>query len=189
MAPPVSAPPLLQRFAEAFRIFLDRNLEQHPRGAVRFSLQDDDHILATCDGGYMLGVLRLDPDTMTVLAHYRDPESETPVVSSPDSFAEQAAATLLRTRRIRVDAVEQAFSAAAARIRHDNWLIHWDGSARSANLVAIWNHKVRLPIGVALVNGRLLARPEDDLWDPDTEFWDPIEVVISEFLRRCTTRH
>ena len=65
MAPSESAPSLPPRYAEAFRIFFDRNLEQHPRRAVRFSLQDDDHILATCDGGYMLGVLRLDPDTMT----------------------------------------------------------------------------------------------------------------------------
>ena len=85
--------------------------------------------------------------------------------------------------------MEQAFSAAAARIRHDHWLIHWEGSARSANLVAIWNHEVRLPLDVDLVDGRLVARPDDADWVPDTDLWDPIEAVISDFVRSCTTRH
>ena len=188
-APPESAPAptTLQPCAEAFRIVLDRNLEQHPRGAVRFSLLANDGIAAACDGEYRYGVLRLDPDTMAVLVHHRDPESETLFVSSLDSFAEQSAATLLRTRRLNRDALEQAFAAATARIRSTCWLVRWEGRVRDGDVVAIWNNKVRLPLDVGMWDGRLVAHPVDG---PDRDFddWDLIDDVVSEFARTAATR-
>ena len=187
MAPPVSAPSLPQRCAEAFRIFLDRNLEQHPRGVVRFSLLTNDHISADCDGEHRYGVLRLNPYTLEVLVHHRDPESETLLISPLDSFAEQAAATVLRTRRLNRDALEQAFAAATARIRRSCWLVRWEGRACDGDLVAIWNNEVRLPLDVYVHNGRLVAHPEDGS-DRDLDEWDLIDDVVSEFARTAATR-
>ena len=205
MAPPVSEPSpmvpqipgatalrafsesLHQLYAEAFRIFVDRNLEQHPRRAVRFELLANDRISAGCDDEYRYGVLRLDPDTLEVLFHHRDPESETLLISPLDSFAEQSAATLLRTRRLNRDALEQAFAGAAARIRRTCWLVQWEGRVRDGDVVAIWNNEVRLPLDVYLCNGRLVAHPEDGS-DRDLDEWDLIEDVVSEFARTAATR-
>ena len=103
MAPPMSASAsmLLQSCAEAFRSFEVRNREQHPRSAVSFSFMDDELISACCDGEHIFGVMRLDPDTNSVMVRHRDPESEASFESTLDSFAEKAATCLLRARRFR----------------------------------------------------------------------------------------
>ena len=178
---------LHQLYAEAFRTFVDRNLEQHPRRAVCFELLASDRISASCNGECRYGVLRLDPDTLEVLVHHRDPESETLLISPLDSFAEQSAAILLRTRRLNRDALEQAFAAAAARIRRTCWLVQWEGSVRDGDVVAIWNNEVRLPLDVYMCNGRLVAHPEDGS-DRDIDEWDLIDDVVSEFARTAATR-
>ena len=135
----------------------------------------------------IFGDLRLDPGSKLVMVHLCDRETRAWTVLTFDAFAEQSAATLLRTRRLNRDALEQAFAAATARIRRTCWLIQWEGRGREGNVVAIWNNEVRLPLDVALVDGRLVALPEDDPFMPSDE-WDLIDDVVSEFARTAASR-
>ena len=106
MASPASAPvsTLLQSCADAFRSFEIRKREQHPRSEVHFVLLDGDRIAAhcpDCDDGGIIGYLRVAMGSDLVMAYYRDSETNVCNVWTLDSFAEMAAATLLRTRRFR----------------------------------------------------------------------------------------
>ena len=108
MAPPMSASVLMlpQPCAEAFRRFEARNREQHPRSDVCFRLLDNDRIIATCCGcdEYFVVDLRLDPVTNSVLvgpSEMKDDSTLNADWTTLDAFAQQAATTLLRTRRFR----------------------------------------------------------------------------------------
>ena len=154
---------------------------------MRFLLLDDYRIAADClgcDGEPIFGALRLDPATNSVKVHRRDHESVSPVVSTLDTFAEQAAATLLRIRRLNLDALEQAFASYRDGAGRSTRL-RWEGSVRSSSLVAIWDNDVRLPLDIQIENGRLVAHAQDA---PDRDFddWDPIDIAMSEFVRAAS---
>ena len=53
---------------------------------------------------------------------------------------------------------------------------------RSSSLVAIWDNDVRLPLDIQLEDGRLMAQAQDTS-DLDFEEWEPIDVVVSKFIR------
>ena len=160
-------------------MFSARNLEQHLSSAVYFLLLGDERIAAGCDGELIFGALRLDMGTNSVMVHHRDRESGAPLVSTLDTFAEQAAATLLRIRRLNLDALEQAF--ASYRVGADrSTRLRWEGSVRSSSLVAIWDNDVRLPFDIHLKDGRLMAQTHDT---SDLVEWEPIDVVVSKFIR------
>ena len=154
---------------------------------MRFEFLNDEHIVASSHGEMIFGVLRLDQGSNLVMVHHRDRETRAWTVLTFDAFAEQSAAILLRTRRLNRDALEQAFAAAAARIRRTCWLVQWEGRVRDGDLVAIWNNEVRLPLEIGMLDGRLVAHPEDG---PDSDFdeWDLIDDVVSEFARTAATR-
>ena len=100
-----------------------------------------------------------------------------------DAFAEQAAATLLRIRRLNLDALEQAFASYRDGAgRSIGRRLRWEGSVRSSSLVAIWDNDVRLPLDVQLESGRVVAQAQD-VSERDFDEWEAIGVVMSEFVR------
>ena len=140
MAPPAGAPSptLLQLYAEAFRIFLARNLELHPRSEVRFEFLNNKRIAAGCDGEHFFGALKLDLGSDLLMVHHHDRKTGAPVVAALDAFVEQAAATLLHLRRRNRDAMEEALAMYRdeAERAHPRCRFRWKGNLRSSNLVA-----------------------------------------------------
>ena len=53
---------------------------------------------------------------------------------------------------------------------------------RSSSMVAIWDNDVKLPHDIQLNDGRLMAQAQDTS-DLDFEGWEPIDVVVSKFIR------
>ena len=97
-----------RRIAYDFLKFKIRNLELHPRSAVRFDNRDNKRIVAWHDvcrsDTAWHGTLRIDPDSDQTRVHHRDCVTGAPVVSTLDEFAEHVAAYLLRIRRQKLDA-------------------------------------------------------------------------------------
>ena len=57
---------------------------------------------------------------------------------------------------------------------------------RSSSLVAIWDHNVRLHVDIQLKDGRLVAQAADTS-DLDFDEWEPIDDVVSKFIRLAQT--